>query len=442
MFRSFHFARTSDRMRVVSKLALALAVTTGAAVGVAGFAEPAYAQKKEAKPQNSKGFVEAYGPVDKAFQAASESGDYSAVKTQMPAMVAAVENADDRMVAGQMVLVVGNKSQDAALQRQGLELMLASGKVAPEQVGQFQYFLGSLAYQAKDYAAARTALEAAVAAGYSDTDLPALMAESYFGTNANKEGLTYLSKVAHERQAAGQPVPASWLLRGLQVAYNTKDAAASNDLAALLVESSPTAKNWQAALQVVREVNSGWGTEETLDLSRLMLLSGGMQTENDLIEYIQAADPRKLSNEVLAALDAGTKAGLIDANEPRLADVRRIAQERAAADQADAAEAKGSTPATGTVALANADLLLSVGDYAGAEAMYQVAIDKGGIDTNRALTRKGIVQARQGKTAEAQATFAQVQGTRAPLAKLWSIYAEKGTAAPATATAAAPVPVS
>jgi hypothetical protein len=208
------------------------------------------------------------------------------------------------------------------------------------------------------------------------------------------------------------------------------------------VASSPTAKNWQAALQVVREVNSGWGTEEVLDLGRLMMASGGMRTDNDLIEYIEAADPRKLSNEVLAALDAGTKAGLIQQTAPRFAEVRQIAQERSAADKADAAKAKGSAPATGTAALGNADLLLSIGDYAGAEAMYQTAIDKGGIDNNRALTRKGIAQARQGKTAEAEATFAQVQGTRAPLAKLWAIYAEKGTAAPATAAAAASAPAS
>ncbi len=435
MFRAFHSARTSYRTRMTSRLALALALTTGVAVGVAGFAEPAYAQKKgkEAKPQNSKGFVAAYEPVDKAFKAVAEGGDYSGVKAQLPGLIAAAENDDDKFVAGQMTLVVGNKTTDPALQRQGLELMLGSGKTAPEQVGQFQYYVGNLAYQAKDYAAARTALEAAVAAGYADDQLPALMAESYFGANATNEGLTYLAKTAHDLQAAGKPVPESWLLRGLQVAYQAKNAAASNDLAALLVSTNPTPKNWQAALQVVRELNSTWTSEEILDLSRLMMASGGMQRDYDLAEYVEAADPRKLSNEVLTALDASTKAGVIPANAPRFADVRQVAQERAAADRADAAKAKGSAPATGTAALGNGDLLLSVGDYAGAEAMYQAAIDKGGVDANRALTRKGIAQLQQGKAAEAKASFAQVQGARAPLANLWAIYADKknGAAAPA-----------
>jgi hypothetical protein len=65
MFRAFHSARTSNRTRVASRLMLALALTTGAAIGVAGFTEPAYAQKKakeskEAKLQNSMAFIEAY----------------------------------------------------------------------------------------------------------------------------------------------------------------------------------------------------------------------------------------------------------------------------------------------------------------------------------------------------------------------------------------------
>jgi len=445
MFRAFHSARASKRTQLTSKFALALALTAGVAVGAAGFAEPAYAQQKKGKAgQNSKGFVAAYEPVNKALEAVPEGGDYSSVKAQIPTLLAAAENEDDRMVAGQMVLVIGNKSTDPKLQRQGLELMLSSGKVPAEQVGQFQYFVANLAYQADDFTAARTALEAATAAGFTDEQLPALMAETYFGTNAKKEGLNYLIKAARDRQAAGQAVPESWMLRGLQVSYEMKDAAASNDLAALLVTASPTPKNWQAALQVMREVNSTWTTEEILDLSRLMMDSGGMRTDNDLAEYIDAADPRKLSNEVLAALDTATKAGVINATAPRFADIRQIAQDRAASDRAEAPHAKteAQAAASGTVAFGAGDLFLSIGNYADAEAMYQLAIDKGGVDANRALTRKGIAQARQGKTAEAKATLAQVQGTRAPLANLWAIYAEKGSNSGATAAAGVPTPVS
>jgi Flp pilus assembly protein TadD len=45
------------------------------------------------------------------------------------------------------------------------------------------------------------------------------------------------------------------------------------------------------------------------------------------------------------------------------------------------------------------------------------------VDTARVLTRLGIAQSDQGKAAEAQATFAKVQGPRKPMAQLWSAYA-------------------
>jgi tetratricopeptide (TPR) repeat protein len=430
MFSGFNSARTNGRKRSASSIAMALALATGTAVAVAGFASPAYAQKKPKAPkvEYSKPFVAAYEPVAKAFEAVAEGGDYAAIKAQFPGVVSAIGNEDDRYAAGQFGLTLGNKAKDTALQQQGLELMLASGKVAPEQIGQFQFFVGNLAYQAKDYAKARTALEAALAAGYVDDQAQALVMESYFGSGATNEGLAYLSKVVADRQAAGTAVPESWVVRGLAMAYKAKAAAQTNDLAALLVSTNPTPANWQASLQVVREVNQ-WSPEEVVDLGRLMMISGGMKADYDLAEYLEAADPRKLPNEVISALDAATAAGVIPANAPRFAEFRQIAQERAAADRADAAKAAGQAQATGTAALGTGDLLLSVGNYAAAEAMYQQAIDKGGVDANRALTRKGIAQVRQGKTAEAKATFAQVQGTRVPLAKMWAIYA----AAPATA---------
>jgi Flp pilus assembly protein TadD len=80
------------------------------------------------------------------------------------------------------------------------------------------------------------------------------------------------------------------------------------------------------------------------------------------------------------------------------------------------------------------DAFLSYGDAAKAEALYTIALGKAGVDSPRVLTRLGIAQVDQGKAAEAQATFAKVQGPRKPIAQLWSAYAASkagGAAAPA-----------
>ena len=56
--------------------------------------------------------------------------------------------------------------------------------------------------------------------------------------------------------------------------------------------------------------------------------------------------------------------------------------------------------------------------------MFKLAIEKGSVDRDEALIRLGIAQVQQGKLAEARASFEQVSGVRAPLAQLWSAYAE------------------
>src|SRR5690606_19895024 len=148
------------------------------------------AQKKQKGPANSRGFAAVYQPVATASNA--EGADFNAIKAEVPAIVAAVENEADRFAAGNLVLITGNKLSDAALQRQGLELMVASGLAEPAQVPQFNFFIGNLAINAKDYTAARTALEAAKACGYVDPNIDALIAESYFLSGSIPQGLAVL----------------------------------------------------------------------------------------------------------------------------------------------------------------------------------------------------------------------------------------------------------
>ena len=78
--------------------------------------------------------------------------------------------------------------------------------------------------------------------------------------------------------------------------------------------------------------------------------------------------------------------------------------------------------ATGVSVAATADALLSYGQPAKAEALYNLALQRGGIDVQRVQTRIGIAQFDQGKFADAKASFDKVSGVRVPLAQLWSIY--------------------
>jgi tetratricopeptide (TPR) repeat protein len=399
---------------------MALALAGGAVLGTAVTGAPAFAQEQ---PDYSKGFVAAYAPV--AEIANAEAGDFAGAKSQLDAVYAAVENEDDRNAAGNLTLILGNKLKDTALQRRGLEMMLQSGKVPAEQVGQFQFFVGNLAYSAQDWAAARTALQAAVAAGYTQDDPEGLIAETYFSEGQAAQGLDYLKGVVEQRLAAGQPVPENWLLRGLRMAYEGKLPEQASDYSALLVRSSPTERNWLQALQVVNAVNS-FEPQVQLDLLRLMLATNSLTERREFANYIEAADVRVMSNEVLRVLERGVQAGVFNASDDYYSEVKRLADERAPIDRQEAPglAAEASSAANGTAAMSAGDVFMSLADYAQAETMFQLALEKGGVDRDRALTRLGIAQAQQGKNDAAKSSFAEVSGARAPVARMWTAYVE------------------
>src|SRR5690349_5895545 len=158
-----HSMTVFRRSGAASRFALAIALSTGAAVTVAA---PAQAAKKEeapaaAKANYSKPFVLAYKPFADKLKA---GGDVAALKAELPAVQAAAQTADDKYTVGQITYSLGAKLSDLALQRQGVDLMLDSGSslAGTERPNQL-YAAAQLAYQAKDWAAARTRAEQALA---------------------------------------------------------------------------------------------------------------------------------------------------------------------------------------------------------------------------------------------------------------------------------------
>ncbi len=359
---------------------------------------------------------------------------------QIDPLLAAATSNDDRFVAGQLILKLGVLADDPLVQRRGIQTQLATGLVPAADVGRFNYFSGSLAYDAGDYTAAQTALNAAITGGYTDNDAQALLAESYFKLNQTAAGLSYLKNAIAANRAAGKPVPASWLRRGLGVAYGAKLLDDAGTYGALLAEMYPSHDNWAGAISVVREV-AKYPLQEELDLMRLMDRTNSYSETRDYVEYIESADARRLPNEVLTVIQKGIAAGKLTASDVFVAEARTIATARVAPMRATLAalQRDASAPAAdAATAMGAGDVFLNFGDPAKAAAAYTSALTKPGVDTNRALTRLGIAQVDSGAYPAAIATFAKITGPRAPMARLWSIYATQkaqGTVAPAAPAA-------
>lgn len=422
-----------------SRLAFAVALATTAAVGLTATATPAVAQKKgkeqpatAAKADYSKPFVAAYQPLAKIV---GENGDLASLKPQIPALIAVASTPDDKFVTGQFVFNIGAKTSDVALQRQGLDLMLDSGKTPPADLARNTFAAAQLAYNAKDWASARARAQQAVTAGYAG-DAELLIAESHFAEGQVATGMDALDKAIARKVAAGQTAPEAWIKRGLAQAYQAKLEPQAAKYAAMYAQYYPSKTSWGDAIAIQRNFNNYEG-QELLDLLRLASRADAMRYERDYIDYITASDARRLPGETQRVIEAGLTAGLLKPNDVFVNEARTIASGRIKADMADLPglerDARAGN-ATGATAMAAGDAFLSYNQPAKAEEFYKLALAKPGVDTARVLTRLGIAQLDQGNLAEAQANFAKVDGARQAIARLWGVYAaQKAGAAVSTA---------
>lgn len=415
--------------KFVSRGALATALVLGAMGGMVAIAAPVAAKEaKEAKaepPKLSKGFTALAGPLQNDMAKAKDPASAAALKDRVTAAIAAAQTMDDKFFAGNFAIQIGQTAKDNALMKTGLETVIASGKLTGAELGKYNYFLGGMAFDAKDYVGARTAFTNAVANGYTDNDVQALLAETYFATNELPKGIELLSSAIAAKKAAGAVPPKEWYIRGLSVAYKAKTYDQAFAFGAGLVEAYPSTDNWADAIGLARTAGR-FQAQETLDLMRLMDATGSYRDTSDYAEYLQAADARRAPAEVLKILDEGVKSGKLSAGDVFVNENRTIAQSRLAADKASLPalekDASAASASTATV-MAAGDAFLSYDQSAKAEGFFQAALGKPGVDTDRALTRLAIAQFKQGKFADAQANFNKVGGVRKPIAQLWSILA-------------------
>ena len=425
---------------LIGKTAMALALSAGA-LSVTSTA--AFAKDKEPKAEKaaySKEFVTAAGPIQKTMTALDEAkkkgADAAAQKallanapTELAAAEAAIKTPLDRMASGGWAVSIGGVLNDVPMRQRGIQNMLDSGQVPAANVAEYQFYLGNFAYSNKDYATAVKALTPVIQGNFKDDTAAELLADSYSQLGQNTQALDALKMAVEARKAAAQPVPEGWFKRANLIAYKNKLGPQAIEWSTLMVENDPTPINWLGAGQLVREF-SQFTNQESLDLGRLLLRTGGFQNdpkyvEREYVEYIEAADPRRLPGEVLKVANMGIQAGILKANDPFVTDATSQAKGRIAPDKASlpALDKEARSAKDGKSPMAMADAYLSYDDAAKAEEFYKMALEKGGIDKDRAMTRLGISQLDQDKFADAKATFAQVGGTRAALGRLWLAYA-------------------
>jgi tetratricopeptide (TPR) repeat protein len=447
----------------VSRIALALALSAGAmaTLPAASVAKEAPAPKISFSPAFQKGAGEldkalteaqknpvatgaaakaqAGGGTPQARAAAGAEVDAAlgGIKAKLAALEPSVSTPGDKLKYGDMVRIVGTMELDPGMQHKGSVFMLDSGLLQPAAVPQVQWIAGVTAYQTGDYAGAIPYLKSAVDAGYHDQGgmISAVLADAYKRTNNQGAALQLAQQEVAQAKAAGTKPSETSIRAALQAAYDGKQVGPSTDLAVDLVTDYPSPSAWYAAIGVIRSLLH-LSSQDNLDLMRLMAQTGAMNEKHDYLEYIEDLDVRRNPGEALKAIDSAVASGKLTAAE--LAETRKVGASKIGPDQASlpALERDARAPsAAGNIPMAAGDAYLNYGQYAKAEDMYRIATGKAGVDKDLATLRMGIAQTRQDKLAEAKASFGQVNGVRAPVARLWAAYAAS-KAAPAPAAPA------
>jgi hypothetical protein len=435
-------------MKVLSKFALALMLGSVAVVPAA------YAKKeKEAKPAEpantapklkpTKAFIAAYAP---AIDALDKKKDLVLAKSLYPALKAAATTDDDRYAAGSFAINLGSQSKDLALQKEGIDLLLASALTPAANRPLLIFQKGAFAYDAKDYVNAETLMKQAFDAGYKPANTAILISNALSQQKKYPEAITWLRRGIDATIADGQKPEAAWYAQGASYSIKAKDNAASNVWLKDLVRADPQPKYWHDALSVFSS-GTKLDLNENLDLMRLMRMAGAMSYEQDYGIYIESADARRYPAEVLAVLEEGFAKGTIARKNVTFSEAYNIAQGLAAEDKRTLAstEAPARASANGYQAVLAGDAFLSHGNYAKAKELYELAISKGklvdktGADqSGRVHTRLGIAKVALNDLAGAKADFAKIQsGNRKGIADYWTIYVDKkmqsATAVPAPA---------
>lgn len=437
--------------RIARQFALAVALAAGTAVlAVPGFTDAAYAQKKKkgeeaaaeaAKPVYTPAFVKAYQALDAKIKAPGAA--IAALKPEIDALIPLAATPDDKLALGGMQFNAGITSKDVPLQLLGTETMLASGKTKPEDTGRYNVVAFQLASELQQYEKARGYLQKAIDLGYSApnvtiADLQMNMAELFFAEERNVEGLKVLSDAIAAKKAAGQPVDAKLYRRGVTVAYKNEIVPQIYEFVEGWVADYPTPENWRDAVNLTRNLNEFEGPV-LLDLLRLGKKVGTLKEKNDYIFYVEAADTRRLPQEVISVIDNAYASGAIPkGSDSWIEEQYKTASGLVGADKAALPalerDASAATAKLRTI-MAAGDTFLSYGEYAKAMGFYEKSLTLPDVDRDTSLTRLGIAQIGAGNFEAARATLAQVSGLRAPIARLWTAYAEQQAKPAATGAA-------
>jgi tetratricopeptide (TPR) repeat protein len=371
-------------------------------------------------PKLTKGVAVALAAAQKLQQAGDNAGALAKIAE---AEAIPSPTPDDTYMISALRLNSAIALKDNLLIEKTLSTMLATGKVPAADQPKFLRYVGSLALQRKDYATATNAFEQLVKINPADGEAIVGLAELYFAQKQSAKAVDSLTQAIAANKAANQPVPESWYRRRLAIAYDGKQAAQIQPAALDLVAAFPSAVNWRDAIIITRDSFPALDDQTSLDFMRLQAAAGALNGERDFVEYADTALGKGYPGEAKSAIDEGIRRNMLVATKPLVAELRKSADAKVAADKASLPGLEKDIKANPKIALVTGDAYYGYGDYAKAASLYKQAIGAAAVDQSTANLRLGVALTRAGDKAGATAALSAVKGgPREALAKYWLVF--------------------
>jgi len=410
---------TSNRRGVA---ALARAALVSAAVALGGAAHG----QESLRPE-----------VGKPLQAAQEmikGGRYKeALGKVREAEAAGARNANETFLIERMRLAAASGAGDAETAARSFEAISGSGRVSgPDKLRMIESIAGTY-YRAGQYAKSMQWGQRYFREGGTSASIRTLLIQSQYLSGDFAGAAKELMVEIQGAERSGIPPPEDRLKLLLNAASKQGDNSAYVFAMEKLVTYYPKKEYWVDLLSRMQR-KSGFSDRLSLDAYRLSLATGSMTAPADYMEMAQLALQADLASEGKLVLDKGTASGaLVGPQADRAKRLHVLVDKKLAEDVAsrDADERQATAAKTGDAFATLGMSLVYAGQAPKGVQLIQQGIAKGGLKRPEdAKLHLGIGQFVAGDKAKAQATFKTVQGTdgTADLARLWALYARRGTA--------------
>ncbi len=411
------------RLKLVAVLVAALGLNV--ATGLVGMTPAAHAQARESvRPELAKPLQAAQDAIraQKFKEALNRLRDVDAIGGK-----SAFEQYMVDRTRGAAAMGAGENE----LAGRSFESALNSGRMSAGDQAKVVQALISLYYRAQDYPKAIFWMQRAIKDGSADNETRALLVQSYYLSGDLTRAQKELQNDLAAAERAGRAPSEGQLQLMANLASKQNDKAAYVATMERLVANYPTKAYWADLVSRVQG-KPGFADRLVLDLDRLKLALGQINTSADYMEMSQLALQAGFPAEGKKIVDNGYAKGVLGtgAEAARHKRLQDLADKNAAEDlknlAANEAEAQKAKDGTALVNLGYA--LVTAGQTDKGIAMIVEGITRGGLKRpDDARLHLGLAYLQAGKKADAIKTFKTVQGTdgTADLARYWIILTNR-----------------